>query len=58
MQFDFMPERATIDTVSIIGRTLEENHAKGKKLYMCFVDLKKASDIVLRKVLERVMWKT
>ena len=30
----------------------EEYHAKRKMLYMCFVDLKKAFDRVLRKVLE------
>ena len=30
----------------------EENHAKGKKLYMCFVDPEKAFDRVPRKVLE------
>ena len=30
----------------------KEYHSKGKKLYMCFVDLKKAFDRLLRKVLE------
>ena len=30
----------------------EEYHAKGKKLYMCFVDLEKAFDRVLRKGLQ------
>ena len=36
----------------ILRRLQEEYHAKGEKLYMCFVDLKKAFDRVLRKVLE------
>ena len=30
----------------------EEHHAKGKKLYICFVDLDTAFDRVPRKVLE------
>ena len=37
-----MPERATIEAVFILRRMLEEYHAKGKKLYMRFVDLEKA----------------
>ena len=32
-------------------------HAKGKKLYTCFMDLKKDFDRVPRKVLERTMRK-
>ena len=30
MQFGFMPERVTIDTVLILRRLQEEYHAKGK----------------------------
>ena len=52
MQFDFMPERGTIDAVFILRWLQEEYGAKGKKLYMCFVDLEKAFDSVPRKVLE------
>ena len=41
MQFGFMPERGTIDAVFILRMLQEEYHAKGKMLYMCFVDLEK-----------------
>ena len=34
MQFGFMPERGTIDTVFILRRMQEVYHAKRKKLYM------------------------
>ena len=36
--------RGTIDAVFILRRMQLECHAKGKKLYMCFVDLEKALD--------------
>ena len=49
MQFSFMPERGTIDAVLILRRLEEEYHAKGKKLYMCFIDLEKAFYRVPRK---------
>ena len=52
MQFCFMPERGTIDAVFILRRMQEEYHAKGRKLYMCFVDLENAFDRVQTKVLE------
>ena len=41
----------------IFIRLQEEYHAKGKKVYMCFVDLEKSSDRVPRKVLEWAMRK-
>ena len=44
MQFVFLPERGTINAVCIIRMLLEEYHANGRKLYMCFVDLEKAFD--------------
>ena len=47
MQFGCMHERGTIEAVFILRRLQEEYHAKGKKLYMCFVDLEKAFDKVL-----------
>ena len=49
MQFGFMPERGTINAVFILKMMQEEYHAKGKKLYMCFVDLENAFDRVPRK---------
>ena len=52
-----MPERGKIYTVFILRRMQEEYHNKGKKLYMCFVDLDKAFDRVPRKVLEWAMRK-
>ena len=57
MQFGSMPERGTIDAVFILRKMQEEYHAKGKKLYMCFVDLEKAIDRVSRKVLAWAMRK-
>ena len=41
----------------ILRMILEEYHAKGKKFYVCFVDLKKAFDRVPRKVLDWAMKK-
>ena len=57
MQFGFMPERGTIHAAFILRRMQEEYHAKGKKLYMCFVDLDKAIDRVPRKLLKWAMMK-
>ena len=44
MLYGFMSDRGTIDAVHILRRMQEEYHAKGKKLYICFVDLEKAFD--------------
>ena len=41
----------------ILGRLQEECHAKGKKLYMCIVDLEKYLNRVRRRVLEWAMKK-
>ena len=49
--------RGTNDVVFILRRLQEEYHAKGKKLYMCLVDLEKAFDRVPRKVLKWAMRK-
>ena len=47
-----MPERRTIDDELILRMLQEENQAKGSVLYMCFVDLEKAFDRVLRIIWE------
>ena len=57
MQFDIMPERGTIDAVFILRMMQEEYRAKGKTVVCFFVDLEKAFDRVLRKVLEWAMRK-
>ena len=57
MLFGFMPERGQIDAVFILRRRQEEYHVKGKKLYMCFVDVEIAFDRVPRKVLEWALMK-
>lgn len=57
MQFGFMPGKGTVDAVFILRRLQEEYRDKGKKLYLCFVDLEKAFDRVPRKVMEWAMRK-
>ena len=56
IQLGFMHKRGTIDAAFILRR-LQEYDAKGKKLYMCFVDLEKAYDRETRKVVEWAMRK-
>ena len=51
IQFGFMHERGTFDTMFFFGMLQEEYHVKGKTLCMCFVDLWNAFDRVPRKVL-------
>ena len=50
-----MPEIETIDAVFILRILQEENHAREKRLYMCFVDPGKAFGRVPRSVLEWAM---
>ena len=47
-----MPGKETVDTIFIVRRMQEKYQKKDKKLYMCFVDMEKASDRVPRKVME------
>ena len=56
MQFSFMNERGTTDTLFVVRRMQEKDRDK-KKLYMCFVDIEKAFDTVLRKMMEWAMRK-
>ena len=51
-QFGFVPGRGTTDAIFVV-RQLREYLAANKRLYMAFVDLRKAFDGVLRKV---IMW--
>ena len=57
MQFGCMLARGTIDAVFILRRLQEEYHAKGKKMYMCFVKIEEAFDRVPKKVSESAMRK-
>ena len=50
-----LKKRGTIDAVSILRRLQEEYRAKGKKLYVCLVDLERALERVPKKVLEWAM---
>ena len=52
MQFGFMPGKGMTDALFILRRMQEEFRGREEKLYMCFVDLEKAFDRVLRKVME------
>ena len=52
MQFGFMSGKGTVDAIFIVRRMQENYQKKDKKLYMCFVDMKKAFNRVPRKVME------
>ena len=52
-----MPRKRTVDTIFIVMRMKKEYQKKDKKLYICFVDIKKAFDKVPRKVMEWAMRK-
>ena len=47
-----MPGPGTTDTVFIVRRMLKEYREKDKKLFMCFVDLKKAFNRIPRRVMQ------
>ena len=50
-QFGFVPGRGTTDAISVIRQLQEKYLAANKRLYMAFVDLKKAFGQVPRKVI-------
>ena len=51
MQFGFAPGRGTTDAIFIMCQLQEKLLATKKPLYFVFIDLKKAFDRVLRKVI-------
>ena len=57
MQFGFMPGRSTVDAIFIFRKMQESYLEKNRKLFICFVDLKKAFDRVPRKVIESALRK-
>ena len=58
MQFGFMPDRGRICALFISITLQGAYHAKGEKLYfLCLVDMEKAFDSVLKKVMEWPMKK-
>ena len=52
LQFGFMSGKGIVDAIFIVKKKQEEYQKKDTKLYMCFVDMEKAFDRVLRKVME------
>ena len=52
MQFGFMKGRGMIEALFIVRRIQEEYREKDKKLYMCYMDLKKAFERVARRVMQ------
>ena len=57
MQFGFKPGKRTVNAIFIVRRMQEKYQKKNKKLYMCFVGMKKVFDRVPRKVMECAMRK-
>ena len=57
MQFGFRPGTGTSDTILIARQLQERYRGKHRKLWRAFVDLEKAFDRVLRKVVEWAMRK-
>ena len=49
IQFGFMPRKRTIDATFNVKRMWEKYQKKDNKMYMYFVDMKKAFDRVPRK---------
>ena len=50
-QFGFVPGRSTTDAIFVVRQLQEKYLAANKRLYMAFVDLEKAFDLVPRKVI-------
>ena len=50
-QFGFVPGRGTTDAIFVVHLLQEKYLAVGKQIYMAFMDLEKAFDLVPRKVI-------
>ena len=57
MLFGFMPGKGTLEALFIVSRMQEEYQKKGKKLYMCFSNMKNAFHRILQMVMEWTMKK-
>lgn len=52
MQCGFMACKRTVDALFMVRMLQEKYRKKKRRLYMCFVDLEKAFEQVLRKMIE------
>ena len=50
MQFDFMPDKGTINAIFLMQQLQQKHQAKKKRRYYTFVDLDKVFDRVPREV--------
>ncbi|GJS24789.1 hypothetical protein Tco_0453421 [Tanacetum coccineum] len=53
-QFDFMPERSSVEAIHLIRSLMEKYRERQRDLHMVFLDLEKSYDIVPRELI----WKT